>query len=674
MRTKKSVACYGRRDEEKDEQWRVQQEILARRRNKDKQRAYFESIDKKRSDLKKNFDAKRIKYRKGEDPLGQWKEINKGKTYKDEYSDEPGYSIKIDCRFFSVEAELHWSPHRRNLPIPIASFGLPKFDNGERFDLRLPYVDQGYVAEDSDDAWGRFLGIFGGKKDGEKKASSTAAAKSSGKKTTAVRGNRRNPGAKKSAVEKVEEPEPFNPFGRGKARKGADIMDVQVVRFQQNCRAWKFGQRRTLRGIFHDNSFEAGFWQSDPSKLISMTSKASTPEPLQADGERVDAKKKDLGREDAPKGKNPSSIEDDTTASWDPYEYMPISLLTLRTQYLMCSGCAGESPRYFWVTPLIEKGYRRPLMQEDLPAVLEEDKAETLHRNLRLAWEREKALLASFNWGHTIFLVVSGGAKICAGIVLGLIIDFFSDANENGNANWGRGCLYALAMVGCIGVGAAGQHIYFFFGWRKGMNARIAATTIVYTQILNMRACVTAGKSTGHIVNLTSTDAERFSLATMFWPYLIFAPLEACVVLVILWYELGYGAIAGYAITLVSDKSTYMKTPGCDFGAKISAGLREGADPSWRRMHMSICVFCQFRFSKAYARLRFEAAHYTDQRVKLMSEVITGVRVMKCYAWEHAIADRVGRVRELESIAIKKTASLRGLNEGLYFSCPAIVG
>jgi len=200
MRTKKSVACYGRRDEEKDEQWRVQQEILARRRNKDKQRAYFESIDKKRSDLKKNFDAKRIKYRKGEDPLGQWKEINKGKTYKDEYSDEPGYS----------------------LPIPIASFGLPKFDNGERFDLRLPYVDQGYVAEDSDDAWGRFLGIFGGKKDGEKKASSTAAAKSSGKKTTAVRGNRRNPGAKKSAVEKVEEPEPFNPFGRFFGKKNME--------------------------------------------------------------------------------------------------------------------------------------------------------------------------------------------------------------------------------------------------------------------------------------------------------------------------------------------------------------------------------------------------------------------------------------------------------------------
>lgn len=38
-----------------------------------------------------------------------------------------------------------------------------KFDNGGRFDLRLPYADQGYVDEDSD-VMGKFASFFGGKK------------------------------------------------------------------------------------------------------------------------------------------------------------------------------------------------------------------------------------------------------------------------------------------------------------------------------------------------------------------------------------------------------------------------------------------------------------------------------------------------------------------------------
>lgn len=43
---------------------------------------------------------------------------------------------------------------RWNLPLPMASFGVGgefgvggKYDNGERFDLRLPYVDEGWVEE-----------------------------------------------------------------------------------------------------------------------------------------------------------------------------------------------------------------------------------------------------------------------------------------------------------------------------------------------------------------------------------------------------------------------------------------------------------------------------------------------------------------------------------------------
>lgn len=44
-----------------------------------------------------------------------------------------------------------------------------KFDNGGRFDLRLPYADQGYVDEDAD-VMGKLGSFFGGGKKKEEKA------------------------------------------------------------------------------------------------------------------------------------------------------------------------------------------------------------------------------------------------------------------------------------------------------------------------------------------------------------------------------------------------------------------------------------------------------------------------------------------------------------------------
>lgn len=34
--------------------------------------------------------------------------------------------------------------------IPLIPIGMPEYDGGERFDLRLPYVDNGWVDEDAD--------------------------------------------------------------------------------------------------------------------------------------------------------------------------------------------------------------------------------------------------------------------------------------------------------------------------------------------------------------------------------------------------------------------------------------------------------------------------------------------------------------------------------------------
>ena len=43
---------------------------------------------------------------------------------------------------------------------------------------------------------------------------------------------------------------------------------------------------------------------------------------------------------------------------------------------------------------------------------------------------------------------------------------------------------------------------------------------------------------------------------------------------------------------------------------------------------------------------RLRSAKFTDRRVCIMNEVITGIRVIKMYAWEYAFKDVVNYLRK----------------------------
>ena len=44
--------------------------------------------------------------------------------------------------------------------------------------------------------------------------------------------------------------------------------------------------------------------------------------------------------------------------------------------------------------------------------------------------------------------------------------------------------------------------------------------------------------------------------------------------------------------------------------------------------------------------LRFKSAKETDNRIRIMNEVIVGIRVIKMYAWEYAFKRVVSKLRK----------------------------
>ena len=68
-----------------------------------------------------------------------------------------------------------------------------------------------------------------------------------------------------------------------------------------------------------------------------------------------------------------------------------------------------------------------------------------------------------------------------------------------------------------------------------------------------------------------------------------------------------------------------------------------------------------------FSKLRVKSSSRTDERFRLMNEIITAMRVIKMYTWEKPFAVLVERARKLEIAKIKVTAFLRGVNLAIFF-------
>ena len=62
---------------------------------------------------------------------------------------------------------------------------------------------------------------------------------------------------------------------------------------------------------------------------------------------------------------------------------------------------------------------------------------------------------------------------------------------------------------------------------------------------------------------------------------------------------------------------------------------------------------------RQFAKLRVETATKTDKRIRLMNEIINGMKVIKMYTWEKPFARLVHEARKEEIRVIRKTAFFR---------------
>jgi ABC-type multidrug transport system fused ATPase/permease subunit len=115
----------------------------------------------------------------------------------------------------------------------------------------------------------------------------------------------------------------------------------------------------------------------------------------------------------------------------------------------------------------------------------------------------------------------------------------------------------------------------------------------------------------GRLVNHISTDVSRIDFCMGYFHMSWAAPIQLAICLILLLINLGPSALAGFTLLVVV-------------------------------MPANVMVM------KRFFRVRIKSMVWTDKRSKLIQEMLSGIRVIKFFAWEMPFLKRVAEYRQLE--------------------------
>uniref|UniRef100_A0A3B4F4P8 Multidrug resistance-associated protein 1 n=1 Tax=Pundamilia nyererei TaxID=303518 RepID=A0A3B4F4P8_9CICH len=339
---------------------------------------------------------------------------------------------------------------------------------------------------------------------------------------------------------------------------------------------------------------------------------------------------------------------------------------------------------FWWITRMMMKGYRRPLEEKDLWSLNAEDCSHTVVPQLVKRWNtqcqkfkrsEEKMLYSSKRVPHSenpqrqaveeseililrprkknkepsllwalcltfgpyffiscIYKLIQDILMFVGPEILRLLIQFVNDSSA---PSW-QGYFYAALLFVCTSVQSLILQKYFHVCFVSGMRLRTAVIGAVYRKALVISSAARRTSTVGEIVNLMSVDAQRFmdliTYINMIWS----APLQVVLALYFLWQNLGPSVLAGVAVMVLMvpvNAVIAMKT-------------------------------------KAYQVAQMKSK---DNRIKLMNEMLNGIKVLKLYAWELAFKGKVSDIRESELRVLKKAAYLGAVSTFTWVCAPFLV-
>uniref|UniRef100_A0A182MTX2 Uncharacterized protein n=1 Tax=Anopheles culicifacies TaxID=139723 RepID=A0A182MTX2_9DIPT len=295
---------------------------------------------------------------------------------------------------------------------------------------------------------------------------------------------------------------------------------------------------------------------------------------------------------------------------------------------------------FWWTADMFRKGYSQTFEISDLYTPLEEDRADRLGDRLERQWNRQLELgrqtpSCSPSLVRAIFrtlwkewltlsilaLLAEVVLRLLQPIFLGRMLLYF---REGSNMTREDALYYAGCMVAVRAIIVLCDNQYGIISVLTGVKAKIAVCSVVYRKSLRLARNALGDTSPGKMVNLMSNDVNRFDIASYLVCFMWTSPLVMVLAAALLWYEIGWSGVMGLiAIVIITPIQSYTGT--------------------------------------LTSRYRLRTALKTDERIRLMDEIIAGIAVIKMYAWERPFAKLISQARRKEMKEVLKSGYLRAL-------------
>lgn len=196
----------------------------------------------------------------------------------------------------------------------------------------------------------------------------------------------------------------------------------------------------------------------------------------------------------------------------------------------------------------------------------------------------------------------------------------------------GHGIGYAFLLFIMQMLASIFTHQFFFRSMSVGIYSRSALIASIFKRSTKMNA---KDRSPGKLLNHASTDVSRIDFASA-WATLIFTtPVQLSIYLGLLIDQIGPSALAGFALLILSFPM-------------------QG-------------VLMKYMF-----QARAGSMVFTDQRSKLINELLSGMRIVKSFGYEINFLKRLGNIRLKELQGVRKLVILRSLSNAFSFSLPSL--
>uniref|UniRef100_A0A6I8P6M0 ABC-type glutathione-S-conjugate transporter n=2 Tax=Ornithorhynchus anatinus TaxID=9258 RepID=A0A6I8P6M0_ORNAN len=302
---------------------------------------------------------------------------------------------------------------------------------------------------------------------------------------------------------------------------------------------------------------------------------------------------------------------------------------------------------YSWFSRIIILGYTKPLEREDLFELNESDSPYTIGPIFEKQWrkevfksnEKQKVKLVSLGKGTAIrkpsllsalwttfrvlltqvalFKVFADILSFTSPLIMKQMIILVENRSDLG---W-IGCSYAVALFAVAILQTLVLQLYQRFNILTSAKIKTAVIGLIYKKALNLSNFSRKKFTTGEVVNLMSADAQQLMDLAVNLNLLWSAPLQILMAILLLWQELGPSVLAGVAVLILV----------IPINALVATRIK---------------------------KLKKSQLKSTDQRIKLVSEILHGIKILKLYAWEPSYQKKITEIRERELNVLKSAGYL----------------